>query len=433
MSDWLLLATVGVFVAVCAAGYTPLRMRLHPLALILIAGAALIPPTYTARHFPNPDIDNFRRTGELVLSHQYVYGVDFGLIQFHPYLPLQMFVCAAAAWIADHSELPFSMALKAPNVAIAALLGWLLMAAVRRLPDSATVTWFAPLAFVLNPAVVLLTAYYGQFDVVPTLFAFGAWYAIRCETGGRWLAVSSALLGLAILAKTWPVALLPLFVLRLDGDLRSRVLFIAGALALPAVAATAYVLALDGSWLDLRRSVFEYRGVNGLSGYSMILQQLPGSAADLRARHDWVEDYGRVISLCGVLSVIGIALAARVKLERAITLTLVAFYVFAPAGTPSYFVWLLPFALIAGERLFPAIYGLTAVASRCSVLCYDHIWKFTPDWWAERSWYLGAAMWAVMVIWLLWLLGGVARELYEDRAAPEDERRPHQGAAAADA
>jgi len=430
VSDWLLFATICAFVAVCVAAYAPLRLRLHSLALLVVAAAALGPPVYTTRRSLNTDIDNFRRTGELVLSSEYVYGVDFGLVQFHPYLPLQMYASAAAAWIADHSTLPFSMALKAPNVAAAALLALFLLAAARRLhpPDLA---WFAPLAFVLNPAAVMLTAYHGQFDVVPAVLAFGAWYAIRFGPDRRWLAASAALLGLAILAKTWPVVLVTLLAQRLDARLRSRVIYVAGALAIPAAATAAYVLALEGSWLDLRRAVFDYRGVNGLSGYSMILQRIPGSAADLDARREWVDDYGRAVFFGGVLCATGVALAARLTLERAITLTLVAFYVFAPAGALSYFVWVLPFALISGERFFPALFGLTAVVSRCSVLCYDHVWTFTPDWWLDRSWYPGAGMWVVMVAWLLWLLGGVVRALYDGRQRTGRASRAPESAAEA--
>jgi glycosyl transferase family 87 len=416
LSDWMLLGTIAAALIALTASYTRLNFRMHPIAVLLLAAAVLVPPMYTTRNVLNTDIENFRLTGDLVRSRTYVYSEPWAFFPFHPYLPLQMFISAAAAWLADVWDVTFSIALKSPNVAAAAATAMLLLAAARRLHEP-RVAWFAPVGFLLNPSLVEHTAYHGQFDTLPALLAFGAWGTVRFGDGERRVTLSAALLGLGILAKTWPIALLPLLLLHLNGGVRQRAVYAGIALAVPALATASYVLAMDGSFRDLWRTVGQYRGIIGLSGYSMILKELPGSSAEVEARRIWVAEHGRVVFYAGVLATLGAVVAARPKLESAITTVLVSACVFAPAATPSYFIWVLPFALIANERVFPALYGVTAVVARCSVVCYDHLWQWPPDWWAGRAWYVGAAAWGIMVVWLVWLLCGLGRAVWSERRA----------------
>jgi hypothetical protein len=250
---------------------------------------------------------------------------------------------------------------------------------------------------------------------MPAMLAFASWFLLRLRRGVAVDLLAAVLLGAGILSKTWPLMILPLLALEVDGGVYRKGAFAAIAVAVPALVSFTYATLLDGSLDQMLTLVRQYQGLTGYGGYSLIIGRLPGDAADTQARLVWVAEHGRTVFYTCMIITLAIILAARPRLELGITAMLVGVYVFAPAPTASYFVWILPFALIAGQRLFPAAYSVIAIAERCSVLCYDHYWKRWGDYWGPHAWWIGAAGWALMAIWFCVLMAPMVRDVARGR------------------
>lgn len=402
------LTALGLFAIVNIIGYARWpRVSISPRGLALLVVLFYFAPVWLVRHATNPDIDNFLYTARLVRSWTYVYTAPWpagSVVPFHPYLPFEMFVGAIAEWFSNLAHVPFSVPLKAPNVVAAGATALLIRSAVLKGKNPGA-AGLASLAYIFNPLVVGVTAYHGQFDAVPAFLAFAAWFELRFGTSRFDRTSSALLLGLAILSKSWPLVLLPLFVWQLSGSIRDKALWAGLVLAVPGVISLGYALALGGSLWDMVDVVGNYHGIYGLGGYPVLLQHLPGGGASVDDRMVWVAEHGRTVLWAGVLTVVAFVLARRPKLELAITTVLVALYVFAPASTEEYFLWVLPFAIVSGERAFPLAFALLLATRSCAAVCQSYNWN-----WAlepvplDHQWMLFAASYGVMAVWLVWLV-----------------------------
>jgi len=400
----LVLTTGAFFIVVLLSYLDGITLRLPAIALVLLVAVVYLVPAWMVRHLAgNTDIENFHYTARLVRAGSYVYAARWPdpTYPFHPYLPFEMFVAAAADWFHQVTNLPFSVALKAPNIVAVGATALLLRSAVSRIHGSASAS-LAALVYILNPVVVGVTAYHGQFDAVSALLAFGAWFELRFARSRRDQTCAALLLGFAILSKSWPLVLLPVFLAGLSGSVRDKMLWVAIALAVPAVVSLSYSFALHGSVDQMIRIIRGYSGIPGLGGWSQLYYKMP---AGLQDRMAWVNEHSWAVLLPGLLVVTAVALAKQRRLEVGITMVLVGFFVFAPASTPEYFVWLLPFAIVSGERVFPSMYAALATVARCSLECYGHYWgwAFVPTVY-HNAWILGAISYGIMVVWLCWLI-----------------------------
>jgi hypothetical protein len=400
------LTTVGVFAIAVLLSYSRWpSFRIPAAVLVLLVGVFYLVPVWMMRDISNADIDNFHRTARLVRSWTYVYSVAADeSVPFHPYLPFQMFVVAIADWISNAAHVAFSVPLKLPNVIAVAATALLVRSAVTRL-DGARAAGVASLALIFNPVLLDVTAYHGQFDALPALLAFAAWFQLRFKSSRADEMSSALLLGLAIVSKTWPLVLLPVFLWHLSGDLRYKALWAGIALAVPSAFSLGYAFALGGSVSDMISVVRSYNGIYSLGGYSFILHNLPGSQSSVEGRMAWVAAHQRVVMWCGMLAVMALVFVRRQKPELAITAVLVGLYVFAPSSTPEYFVWLLPFAIVSGERAFPFAFSLLVGVNRCSRECQAHFWNWAfNDWVLNHAWIPFGVSYCVVVLWLVWLM-----------------------------
>jgi len=121
----------------------------------------------------------------------------------------------------------------------------------------------AGLLYAVNPVSVMVTAYHGQFDALPLLGCIGAWVLLaQADPPWETIAWAGLCLGGAILAKTWPLLILPAYALYIR-TWRRRILLSATALFVPAVATTLYCLYAHASITAVVRRVFGYGGISG--------------------------------------------------------------------------------------------------------------------------------------------------------------------------
>jgi hypothetical protein len=374
------------------------RLRWPFLIAALVAVAVRLLPAWWA--LPSDalvrwDLDSYRAVADAIANRHDVYDITGR----YPYLPLHMYVFAAADWLATHTGFSFLFWVKMPAVladaALTLVVGYAACAMGRRKDAAALAMLFA-----LNPVSVLVTGYHGQFDAVPTALSLGAW-ALLTFRRERWvMPLAALLLGLAIADKTWPVLLAPILLWRMETT-NDRMMF--GALtALPALLLLAvYEALVPGGAVHALEVSSEYQGVLGVWGFSALLVR----AAGPEAREGAIQ----AATLAGptiMLGSLGFAYAAAARLRRdpeRMALVVAVLYAAAAGWGTHWLAWLVPLALMsgrwwsAGYLVASALYAATVYLGFGGVL-WGFTWltnSFEPVGWLEWA---GLALWGAITI-----------------------------------
>ena len=209
--------------------------------------------------------------------------------------------------------------------------------------------WKLGLSYALNPVAIFTCAAQGQFDALPALFTLLAVMAGMRANKGTFPLQAAFWLALGILAKMWPVALLPLFLRQIPGT-GKRILFALIAL-LPTVASMAilYHLAPD----VIAKNVFQYRGSIGWWGWTLPMSRLPMTAQQTISRIGQLALYGGWGALYACLW-------KRGTLAQGACLVLLTFYALTPGFGPQYLLWIVGVAMLADR---PRLRRYTALAA----------------------------------------------------------------------
>jgi len=354
----------GVFVVVTR---TAVRSRIHlglPAIALLALIARLIPALILNRG-ATYDIDSYGIVGRLVLGGHDVYTSPEAAMRY-PYLPLDLWLSAGALALSHSLHVPFVVLVKIPAILadIGVTLG--LVAGLLRRGVSSAEAAHRGVLYALNPISILILSVHGQFDSIPLLGLVGAWALVARPTP-RTAAIAGLLLGFAILAKTWPDFLVPIYLAALP-NWRYRALAAALAGVVPVVATVAYAAAYHTSLRLIVTSVAGYTSSPGRWGLSLPLG-LASSAGNVRA----------MLLMHAVTPVLLVllagALVATVRYSNATSLascccvSIAAFYVLTPGMASQYLLWIVPFALVAGASLAWAM-RYVAVAALTLTLVY---------------------------------------------------------------
>ena len=410
---WLILLTIGFLLPRRPAPGTPPhpwlgRMTL-PIILLIAAVARLVPALWLPVG-AGYDIESFRMVTDALRSGQEVYAASLGR---HPYLPFQMFIMGGMAALSVATGLPFVVAIKLPailaDVAITGLIYRLV--AERRGRDWAA---YAALLYALNPVSLLVSAYHGQFEAITLLLLVGAWALWERPRVGA----SAAALGLAILNKTWPVVLLPVFFIRL-ANWRARILHALIALGIPALAVVAYLLAYDAAPMTMLGRALTHRGVAGYWGPSAVVFPLAAAQPALQPLADALLALRNPLLLAAVLLALWWT-QRQSALDALLTVQLAVFAVTVGFGI-QWLVWPVPFALLAGQERWLRVYSLAAALMLAVHLFGLHMVPWLPERLpasADAIIRLSALpAWGVVVAWL------VARLRVARAVAPSGGRR----------
>ncbi|HMA36795.1 MAG TPA: hypothetical protein VKY74_20235, partial [Chloroflexia bacterium] len=249
-------------------------------------------------------------------------------------------------------------------------LAVLVWQAGRRRGWPARIAATAGLLYALNPVAILTSAFHGNQTVLSVFFAFAGYYYVAADPrGGRWgYPPGALLLGLGIAARSFPVLLLPVFLILLPvargpAGWRQRALF-AGWALLPAALVSVPALLLDApaylretlaysgfadqGWLAIRRAWGVVQG----SG-----SPFPPDTAAWLAFSKW-------LFLAGYAALLGwlIGHRRRVSLARASLLVWLLFYLVYGGVSTHYLGWVIPFGLLVAWRP-TALYSLAAAAA----------------------------------------------------------------------
>ena len=365
---WLLLCGA----ACCAVALLPAhrvknpRLRslaANPFVLVGVAFALRIVPAVALKLTPGAlvhfDIDSYRSVGSLMRSGQSIYTDPTR----HPYLPFEAYFMAAASWLSYHTGDPFTLIVKLPQVLADSLIPAILLAWTGRGLSAARAHW-AAWVYALNPLTILVVSVHGQFDSVPLLFAVSALWLLRepdPALSRRSVILSGALLGLAILSKTWPLMLVPIAAWQMR-HWPSRALFVACVAAVPLAGLALYTAVSRTNPMDAIDAARAYNGFRGGFGYPLLLSKAAARDLSAAATLRDIADANRMTILA-----LGVGLATLISLRSSIAtaagVILVSFYVFTPGWGYHYLVWSLPFLLLGASKAASVSYLAVAGAT----------------------------------------------------------------------
>lgn len=314
--------------------------------------------------------------------------------RLYPYPPVWMWVEAGSLWLARATGASFALLVRLPVLAaelgLVALLGR--MAGVRA-------AWL----YALHPVALLVSACHGQFDALALLavvLAIRAQAERRLDAAALWLAAAIGL-------KSFPVLLLPAFLLATPG-VRARVRLAALSTLPVALALLPFAIADPGA---LRRELFGYGGVVDFGWIAVV--------RGLRLLQSGVLLRGEAAHWAGWVTAAKLAFLAAYAallswwwrrgrapgLATASLLILLAFLVLYGALSAQYLLWVVPLGVLLPSRAFVA-YGAVSAAALVAFYLFLAPGVLLPAGAAvDRSaagalWALGvAAQWAATSAW----------------------------------
>jgi len=296
------------------------------------------------------DVLRYRRVAAHVLD---VSWNPYLAPRLYPYPPAWVWVEAGCEWLARHSGLSFAVLVKLPVLGAEIAIVVLLARLGRDLGGAAR---WAPWIYALHPVAVLVSGFHGQFDSLALLTML---YAIHASArGAHDRAALSLAAGIAI--KSFPILVVPAFVLRMTGT-AARARFV-GLATLPVALLLVPYLAHDAGAVS--RELFGYGGVAdfGWIGAWRGLQYISdGTVARGEARfHAPLVAIAKVLFLAAWAGIV--AWMARRHLVVAVLAVLVAFVAVYGALSAQYLLWVIPLAVLRPDRWL-TIYSVFATAA----------------------------------------------------------------------
>jgi hypothetical protein len=381
----------------------PRHLPCAPYILIVALLVRLIPALILTRG-AGYEMDMFERIGRSVLAGQNIYFERLA----YPYLPLQLYWFAAARSLTDAIGISFTFWLKLPSILADTAIVFLIYQAVRRTKTLELALWSSWI-YALNPVAILVPAFQGQFDAIPLFLMLAAWYVLEFYPSSLpMLMLSSGMLGLGVLSKTWPALFLPIALLRLP-QWRLRAGYLSVAIAVPVAAVLFYEWRFAGSWLVILRRATSAGAISGWWGYSSILNaivEITGRGASLYAT---VVPVGKLVAVAGGLMTIWFT--RQRSAVYALLLTVLVMFALVPNLGLQGLSWLIPLALLL--QLFNAAWWITVGASLHMVISYwgmhlaPNLYVLLPRLPADIIIQLSSLLaWGVIVVWCVQLLLG---------------------------
>jgi len=398
------------------------------LVLVLaVAGAVRLAPILLADRMV-ADVLRYHRVATHVLD---VSWNPYEAPRLYPYPPVWVWVEAGSEWLARYTGWSFAVLVKLPVLAADLAIVALLAAAATKAGHGLVPAWL----YALHPVSVLVGAFHGQFDAAALFFVLLAVFAF--EAGRR--DASALALAAAIALKSFPVLLLPVFLLMPGGlggpqgppssmsergltprerkmKVRARTRFAALALLPVALLLAPYALADFGA---LRRELFAYGGIADLGwiGFWRGLRLLHTGVLVRSEAPYWggLVAVSKILTLLAEAALLAAMAARRVRwpLAQACLAALLAFLVFYGSVSAQYLLWVVPFGVWLPDR-FAAVHGIVstlALVGLYSLLAPGVLYPVSAGVLARPQ---AAALWvvgtgAVLLASAAWLVDVTAR------------------------
>lgn len=282
------------------------------------------------------------------------------VLDFNSYPPLAIYLVAASMKISSNLHTSFVTIFKLwPNLAdfISAILIYKFLVRIK------TKTFYAvvwSIFFLLNPIAIIISAAHGQIDSITSLFVLLSIFLLTFYSKSIHIYLSALSLGLAITFKPNPVMLIPLFLLHKRFSIQQRITYLILVLTPLSLVFIPFVNQQPGTVLS---RMLSYLGVNDLS-YAAILRGIwyQNNASTTIPLSNELLNTSKYVFM-SVASSLTLLIIGSKNLAKAILTIYLAFITIYFGIGSQYLVWILPFAVLAKDKMviFYTLFGFIAL------------------------------------------------------------------------
>ena len=292
----------------------------------------------------NTDLHNFIITTELTYSGKLVYlhSKEF------PYLPFYLPILWLCKYFSVLLSLPLYFTIKWPLIFVDILMIYLMKKVLEYNRTYSDVR----ILFIYSPLIILNSSVLAQIDLIPVFFCFRAYYVLD-RYPEKWK-LSAFILGLGLFAKTFPILLLPAFLVSFK-KFNKQILF--GLIAItPSLLSIAFISIF--AWKQLIENIILYRGVSGgswgIPGLIWVINTVLINFFQI-SKFDklwkFFINYGDWFMYLFIIMSYFIYFK-KISLINRIIITFFGFYAFSNTVMPNYTVWIIPFLLLSDFRRY---------------------------------------------------------------------------------
>jgi hypothetical protein len=223
----------------------------------------------------------------------------------------------------------------------------------------------------------MISAYHGQFDALPLLGCMIAWALLGARddagVGRPAIAGAAVALGVAILTKTWPVLLLPVYLLALRAS-SSRLLLGIVALVVPVTVTVSYAFLHHTSLRAIAHLVLTYGSIGGWWGLGLVLG-VARAAHLISALQD--RRLSQLSELLVLAAVGGYLWRTRTRdIAHNCVVVILIFFIISAGMSLQYLTWIVPFMVV--DLSLPSLMRLAFImlSSIALVMNYMSGWMF---------------------------------------------------------
>lgn len=293
--------------------------------IILIGVLIRIFLTFSFLGYHHYDSESFKLVGSITLKGNSIYP---SVAYFHhPYLPFLLYIESFSMFLSQFNVDPM-LTMKLFFNIFDVLNIFLLYKLTRNK--------FPAFLYSINPAIIFYTSAHGQIDTVPIFFILLSIFYLKRKRS----LISSVMLSLGVLVKTWPLFLLFIFV-----KYSRQWYYYIFSLLIPCAFVFVYADLFHTSILSILYPAISYRGGYGAWGISIFLAQV------LPSTPGFFSGLIKVITNAEIFIILGIFFFRRKgEIIKEIYLFLLVFSIFSLSGNNP--IWLLPFILILKPYLW---------------------------------------------------------------------------------
>ena len=312
--------------------------KYFPFILVIITVIVrLIPAMYTPIV---GDLTHWWKAGQAVLHGKNPYVGDGPL---YPYPPAWMWIEAGAVWLSQFFHLPFAVVIKIPLIFSDAVIAVLVY--VLSLKQSKT--FYKGLFYALNPVAILITGFHGQFDTLPVCMILLAIFYFKRKQLKR----SGLFLGLGIAIKSFPILLLPLFLIYLKKS-KEKITYAFLSLLPILLLLTPYVVL---NFYEVYKSLLSYSGWtdHGWIGIYRAFYWLIHNSIYIPIPYvEGLLQLSKIIFLClYTFFLLRFSWSKKQSLLNATVFIFILFYFIYGGISSQYLVWILPFIILLNTNL----------------------------------------------------------------------------------
>lgn len=169
----------------------------------------------------------------------------------YSYPPLWMWAEAGGVWISEFFQIPFQIIIKIPLIISDCLIVLLIYVLAKKYGHKSA--FLLGLFYALNPVSIIITGFHGQFDTLMILMILLSIYTLKWSK--RWM--SPLFLGIAIALKSFPVLLVPFFLLENNKSNYDKIKYLLFSLAPVTILLLPYLIS---DFEGVSKVLFSYTG-----------------------------------------------------------------------------------------------------------------------------------------------------------------------------